>query len=58
MTGSLSDRILSLYLLSIEPEKKLFLGIEAELSIARLLEVELSKPTKEQGHSLKLSGQH
>ena len=58
MTGSLSDRILSMYLLPLEPEKKLYLGVEVELSIARSLELELSKLAKEQGHSLKLSGQH
>lgn len=58
MTGSLSDRVLSIYLLPLEPEKKLFHGVEVELSIARSLELELSKLAKQQGHSLKLSGQN
>ena len=58
MTGSLSDRVLSMYLLPLEPEKKLYLGVEVELSIARSLELELPKLAKEQGHSLKLSEQH
>ena len=58
MIGSLSDRTWSMYFLPLESEKKLFLGFEVELSIARSLELELPKLAKEQGHSLKLSEQH
>ncbi|MDA8646949.1 hypothetical protein N9L54_05915 [Porticoccaceae bacterium] len=58
MTGVLNGRVLSIYVLPIEPEKKLFHGIKVELSIVRSLELELSKLAKQQGHSLQLSGQN
>jgi hypothetical protein len=58
MTGSLSDKILSMYLLPLESKKILFRGVEVESSIARSLELALSTLAREQGHSLKLSGQN